>query len=177
MTRDQLEHVIRAACTITDDDELVILGSQAILGQFPDAPPDLLISMEADVYPRNHPDRSLLIEGAMGELSMFHETFGYYADGVGPSTATLPAGWEDRLQIVRGPGTLRFTGLTLEVHDLLISKYVAGRPKDHVFCRTAIAHGLAGAETLRERLASTDLDESIRTRVTERIEADASGTP
>lgn len=38
MTRKQLEHLIRATADITDDNEIVVIGSQAILGQFPDAP-------------------------------------------------------------------------------------------------------------------------------------------
>lgn len=46
MTRAELEHLIRAASTITDDDEILVIGSQAILGQFPDAPPSLLASMK-----------------------------------------------------------------------------------------------------------------------------------
>ena len=37
MNRQQLEHIIRAAADISDDDEIVIVGSQAILGQFPTA--------------------------------------------------------------------------------------------------------------------------------------------
>jgi hypothetical protein len=105
MKRAQLEHIIRAACTIADDDELVIIGSQSVLAQFPDAPEELVVSLEADVYPRHHPERAELIEGSIGELSMFHETFGYYADGVGVHTATLPDGWEERLVPIRGPGT------------------------------------------------------------------------
>jgi hypothetical protein len=32
MTRDQLEHAIRAACDVADDNELLIFGSQSILG-------------------------------------------------------------------------------------------------------------------------------------------------
>ena len=63
MTRAQLEHLIRAAADIADDDELVIIGSQAVLGQYPDAPVELLASMEADVYPRNRPERADLIDG------------------------------------------------------------------------------------------------------------------
>ena len=47
MLRAALEHIIRAAATIADDDEIVVIGSQAVLGQFPDAPPDLLVSIEA----------------------------------------------------------------------------------------------------------------------------------
>ena len=42
MTRDQLEHAIRAACDVSEDTELWIFGSQAILGEFPDAPKSLL---------------------------------------------------------------------------------------------------------------------------------------
>ncbi len=53
MKRADLEHIIRAAATIADDDEIIVLGSQAVLAQFPDAPPDLLLSDEADVYPKN----------------------------------------------------------------------------------------------------------------------------
>ncbi|MCC6215876.1 MAG: hypothetical protein IT376_13510 [Polyangiaceae bacterium] len=104
MTRAQLEHLIGAACTIADDPELIIVGSQSVLGQFPDAPAELLVSMEADVYPRNRPERAELIDGSIGELSMFHETFGYSADGVGPQTATLPHGWERRLVAIRARG-------------------------------------------------------------------------
>ena len=49
MNREQLEHAIRAACEISKDDELYIFGSQAILGQFPDAPEFLRQSIEVDV--------------------------------------------------------------------------------------------------------------------------------
>jgi len=38
MRYDQLEHAIRAACDVSDDTELLIFGSQAILGSYPDAP-------------------------------------------------------------------------------------------------------------------------------------------
>ena len=34
MTRDQLEHAIRAACDVAHDTELIVFGSQAILGTF-----------------------------------------------------------------------------------------------------------------------------------------------
>jgi hypothetical protein len=39
--------VIRAAGAISGDSQIVVIGSQAILGQFPNAPPALLASMEA----------------------------------------------------------------------------------------------------------------------------------
>ena len=67
MTREQLEHIIRAAASVSDDREIVIFGSQAILGGFPHAPRTLLVSTEADVWPRNHPERWELIDGSIGE--------------------------------------------------------------------------------------------------------------
>src|SRR5262245_3747191 len=82
MNRAQLEHLIRAASVIADDDELIVIGSQSVLGQFPDAPASLLASMEADLIPRHHPERWDLIDGTIGEGSPFHLTFGYYAQGV-----------------------------------------------------------------------------------------------
>ena len=171
MNRSQLEHLIRAACSIADDDEVVIIGSQAILGQFPSAPQELLASMEADLCPRHHPERADLISGSIGELSMFHDTFGYDAEGVG-RTATLPEGWEGRLVPVRGAGTAGRTGWTLEVHDLLISKYVAGREKDRVFNSAALRHGLASPATLKARLDHTPVDGETRARLSLQIDAD-----
>ncbi len=172
MTRDQLEHIIRAASAIAEDDEIVIVGSQAILGQFPDAPTALTVSNEADVYPRHFVDRADLIDGSIGEGSAFHETFGYYAQGVGPETAVLPAGWQERLVRVVGPGTRFATGLCLEVHDLLLSKYVAGREKDAVFTRAAVQAGLATREVLEQRLASLPVVAEVRALVASRIRAD-----
>jgi hypothetical protein len=167
--RDQLEHLIRACAEIADDRDLIVLGSQAILGQFPDAPASLLISREADVYPRSHPERADLIEGSIGEGSLFDETFGYYAHGVGPETAVLPAGWEERLVPVSGEGTRGATGWCLEVHDLVLSKCVAGRQKDWAFAEEAIRSGLADAGELLARLELLsipgELGASLRARL------------
>ncbi|HZM01706.1 MAG TPA: hypothetical protein VFC44_01675 [Candidatus Saccharimonadales bacterium] len=59
MKRIELEHIIRAASVITNQADIVIIGSQAILGQFPNADPALLVSMEADVFPLHRPDLSI----------------------------------------------------------------------------------------------------------------------
>lgn len=72
MTRQELEHVIRAAATIADDDEIVAIGSQAVLGQSPNALAELLRSMEADVQPRHHPERWELVDGSIGGLEARH---------------------------------------------------------------------------------------------------------
>ncbi len=169
MTREQLEHLVRAAAHIADDDELIIVGSQAVLGQFPDAPPELLTSNEADLFPKNKPELADLIDGTIGELSPFHETFGYYAHGIEEGTASLPEGWRDRLVAVRNANTRGATGWCLEVHDLVVSKLVAGREKDLEFAREAARHRLVTEEILRRRLSGTDLVEEVRHLVSGRI--------
>ena len=153
MKRFELEHLIRAAGSIANDAQIVIIGSQSILGQFPDAPASLLVSAEAAVFPLNHPELSDLIDGSIGEGSPFHELYGYYAQGVDERTATLPRGWRDRLVTINNPNTSGITGLCLEVHDLAISKYVAGREKDRDFTHELARHGMVRRETLvaRER--------------------------
>jgi hypothetical protein len=128
-----------------------VVGSQALLGQFPDAPTSLLVSREADIYPRNHPERADEIDGSLGDGSYFDSTYGYYAHAVGPETATAPAGWEERLIAVRNPNTGGATGWCLEIHDLLLSKCVAGRERDWDFVGEALRGRLADAEELRHR--------------------------
>lgn len=96
MTREELEHIIRASGDITDQYEFVIVGSQSILGPVPRPENVFTVSMEADIYPLQAPERADRIDGAIGEGSQFHETFGYYAQGVGPETACLPADWMQR---------------------------------------------------------------------------------
>ena len=172
MNRQQLEHIFRAAAQIADDDELVIVGSQAVLGQYPNAPPELLVSIEVDLYPKHHPERADLIDGTIGELSPFHDTFGYYAQGVGPTTATLPKGWELRLLPVHGPSTRGATGWCLEVHDIVVSKLIASREKDLAYARAALRHGLVRVDELEERLRDTSLeDERLRPVLEARLTA------
>ena len=67
MKRHELEHLIRAAAAITNQYEILVIGSQSILGALPDAPNFLLRSMEADMYPLQRPDLAGLIDGAIGE--------------------------------------------------------------------------------------------------------------
>ncbi len=159
----------RAAAEIANDDEIVVIGSQAILGSFPDAPKELLISTEADVYPKNRPDRADLIDGSIGEGSPFHETYGYYAQGVDDTTAILPRGWRERLVAVRNENTRGNTGWCLEPHDLVVSKTIAGREKDLLFLAGAARHRLVERDRLLARLEETGLDEERRTLATARI--------
>jgi hypothetical protein len=106
VNRDQLAHVLRAAASIAGDGDIVVLGSQSILGTFSDArlPDEATMSVEADLAWRHDPNaaKADLVDGAMGEGSQFHSEWGYYAQGVEVSAAVLPAGWENRVEIFQG---------------------------------------------------------------------------
>lgn len=175
MKRSELEHLIRAAGSIADDREIVIIGSQSILGQFPDAPATLLVSAEADLFPLHRPELADLIDGSIGEGSHFHEMFGYYAQGVGERTAVLPRGWRDRLVHIANPNTSGVTGLCLEVHDLAISKHVAGREKDLEFTRELAKHGMTDSKILLARLKETEIPAEVRKLITARIGRNSQG--
>jgi len=170
MTREQLEHLIRAAAVIADDDAIVVIGSQAVLGQFPNAPEPMRVSTEADLFPLHHPERADLIEGSIGELSPFHQTFGYYAQGVAEETAILPEGWRSRLVEIRNENTRGAKGLCLEIHDLLVSKIIAGREKDLDFLTEAARHRMADPEELLRRLGTVEVALEVREKARAAIE-------
>lgn len=152
MNRKELEHLIRASSAITNEYEIMVVGSQSILGAVPDAPEFLLETMEADVFPLRRPDLAHLIDGSIGELSPFEETFGYYAHGVGPETVVLPSGWETRIIKIQNEQTDLRIGYCLEPHDLAASKLAAGREKDKQFVEAMIQHKIVDAAIVKERI-------------------------
>ena len=172
MTRTELEHIIRAVAAITNEKELIVIGSQAILGQYPDAPKKLLVSDEADIYAPARPDLSDLIDGALGELSQFEATFGYRADGVGPGTATLPRGWKDRLIPIVNENTNGATGWCLECHDIAVAKYVAGRAKDLRYIADLWDEAMIDPEIMAQRLQRTPMSDEVRQQVEARMRQD-----
>ena len=158
MKRSQLEHIIRAAADVTGEREFVIIGSQAVLGQFPNAPDPLLVSMEADIHPFRAPELGINIEGAIGAGSLFDKTHGYHADGIERGLPPLPAGWQQRVIPVRNDNTNGAVGLCLEVHDIAAAKYAAAREKDLRYTRDLWENGMLDPDTLAERIRTIRID-------------------
>lgn len=175
MTRAQFEHVVRAAGAILASDEVLVIGSQAIHASIDGPlPPEAERSLEVDIalFDDLAGTRADLLDGSIGELSMFHETFGYYAQGVVETTAVLPSGWRERLVHFETPATNGVVAWCLEPHDLWLSKAIANRPKDVEFCEGLLNAGVVEADELEKRLALVeegDLDPSVRRLVLERI--------
>jgi hypothetical protein len=152
---------------------VIVLGSQSILGSFEeeDLPPEATASQEADIAFLDDPrrDKADDVEGAIGEMSTFHQANGIYAEGVHIDVAVLPAGWQGRL-VSWGlessrPAEPRF----LDPHDLAVAKLAAGRQKDHDFVLSLIRSGLLDAALIHERASM--LPSGTDPRVRKRIEA------
>lgn len=176
MKREHFEHAVRAAGAILNTDEILVIGSQAVHAWMEEPlPPEAERSIEVDVgvMGDEEGEKADLIDGAIGEASMFHATFGYYAQGVVESTATLPRGWRDRLVPFTTPATEGVTARCLEAHDLWISKAIAHRPKDLEFCRALLRKSVVERDLLRRRLSAVHtLPEAKRDLVEALITAD-----
>lgn len=162
MKRSELEHLLRAAGGVTRDLHFIVFGSQAIWGSIKKVPKELTLSMEADLYPRTHPQAVRLIEDTLGRESRFYRIFRYFADSVTPELCTFPNEWERRLVPFRTKNTGGVTAWCVEIHDVAVSKLVAGRPKDLDYIRALLKHKIARLKTLQKRIADTNIREHDR---------------
>ncbi len=181
MRREELEHLLRAVGTILHDNEVIVVGSQAILGTFDESvlPADVVLSVEADFLPLHDPDstKADLIDGVLGEDSTFHEAFGVYAQGVDETTSILPAGWRDRLVRYENVNTNGVVGWCLEIHDLCAAKLIANRPKDHAFVKALLSACVVQATDVNKRLAETPCDDQRRATAVSFLAAQPDPTP
>ena len=169
MKREDLAHILRAASQIADEHDVLVVGSQSILGTYSeDQLPDAAVaSVEADVtfFWDADDKKSDLVDGALGEDSRFHSTFGYYAQGVSVGTAVLPTGWRDRLVVFENESTEPGRGFCLDRHDLVISKLVAGREKDFAFAAALIRADLVDPDVLLQRAELLPSIPAVKRRV------------
>jgi len=148
-TIDDLHRAVRAISRHFATDTVVIIGSQAILLDWPDAPALMRISGEIDAYPGNireweaqNPGElsSEEINALFGFGSRFHIAFGFYIDGVDETTARFPADWKTRaveITVADEDRTIRVIAPCLE--DLIVSKLHRLSPKDREFIRACHA--------------------------------------
>ena len=60
----------------------------------------------------------------------------------------------------------------LDLHDLWLAKAIAGRPKDHEFCRALANNGLVNQDTLTTRSGHVpDLAEAVRSAIAALIDS------
>src|ERR1700730_1462214 len=171
MKKQQVDHVLRAAGRITGEKQFIIIGSQSLHGKHPDLADDIVRSAEVDLIAKRDASRTERLN-VIGQDSEFHDQFGYYADPVDETTATLPKGWKGRLVNLPAGDTKGVRELCLDPHDLAIAKYVARREKDIVFTRELARQGLVFRDRLLALLDQTPVTAEVRERIRADITAD-----
>jgi hypothetical protein len=168
---------LRAAARIAGDGEILVVGSQAILGSFgeDELPEVAWLSVEADLAffdTDAGQEKADKVDGAIGELSQFHETYSYYAQGVDLTTAKLPKGWRDRLVRFDREDAAPARARCLERHDLVIAKLVAMREKDLAFVTALLDADLVDLDVLLERVSELgSVPPTVQRRVRDWLEA------
>lgn len=153
MKRAELYDAIRHATRVTRQREVLVIGSQAILGSFDETqlPARATLSVEVDIAPTVDDEGytlATLIDANLGEWSQFHSDHGYYVQGVNVTTAVLPNGWENRTVQVAPDGPSGPLAQCLDPHDLCAAKLVRGESKDIEFVHALVRAGLIDAASL-----------------------------
>ncbi len=152
MTKSELENLLRRAGKLAYERDFFLIGSQSLRGICRSIPRDFPNTLEADLYPRHHPQAWSLLRRELGNHSKFFKRNGYYLNCTDPALATLPDGWTERLIPFRTPRTGGVTAWCLDPHDLFVSKLVALRAKDRLFLRAMLKHKLVKLPTVMHRI-------------------------
>lgn len=159
MTREDLELAIIASCRIIRRNNVLVIGSQSILGSFTELelPTRATMSQEVDIAPLSddeHESLSTCLDVFAGEWSEFDREHGFYIQGVSIRTAFLPVNWAERLVHVVPAMDSEVVGPCLEPHDLCAAKIARNESKDREFVQALVSEGLVSAVTIADRIQS-----------------------
>jgi hypothetical protein len=153
MKRTQLLDLIRRVRELTGIPTPVIVGSHSLFALTDQVPPIVERSAEADFLLGLHGgDVRRRVNDELGVTSDFYDSHGYYADALGLATVVLPPGWEERLLSLKDDCG-QVIAQCLDMHDVAVSKLMAGRDKDFPFISALLERRLIALPTLVERAA------------------------
>jgi hypothetical protein len=179
-TEEDLQRVVRALAREFETDTVFIIGSQAILMSWADAPGVMRASPEIDAYPANARmweiaegdkadgiprEASEHIDGLFGSGSPFHRTHGFFIDGTDENTAKLPQGWNSRAIVRRLDVDGRMVKAVAPApEDLLVSKLARLDDKDKAFVQAYHSSRPLDIALIEQRIAATNLDPTMAAR-------------
>ncbi len=140
MNAEQFYHVCRSAATIANLSELTVFGAAAVTPWIElNKSTRYWGSMEVDVALPNQ-ELGDLVDGTVGELSLFHNTFGIYAHGLTLEGFIAESGWRSRSGLFNDPVS-KVKIIVPSVVDLVVSKFARGDDRDlqfGVFCHQTL---------------------------------------
>lgn len=169
MNPEQLQRLVEATEKLLGPERIVVMGSSAFLGSFPEAASISEIETSRDVdlllSPSSEENARIAFE-ALGEGRTFSKKFGVHVDILRPDAAELlPKGWEDRLLPLDKSRII----FCLDAHDVGIAKLLAGRAKDMALLSELIRLGLLDWPILEDRLRETVMEEKEVVRAHDRL--------
>ena len=173
MTLDDLFRLVEAITEKSRHREVVVIGSNSILGLSAhfSIPDDMTVSVDVDAYLKADPDQTFALAGSLGENSAFHVAHGFFLDPVTPRLPTLPEGWETRMEVVERNGLRAWF---LDPDDAAVSKYARGEERDLRWIRAGVSAGVVSLAKIQSRLGQTSfIDKQEEDRARERIRHDA----
>ncbi len=152
MRKSDLLELVRQIKVIVSDEMPIIVGSQAVhlVTNFP--PEIIQQSIECDfLFVSGKSETRIEINKKLGVFSNFQLENGFYADALGLATVILPPNWQERLQPFEDENGVTIA-LVTEIHDIAVSKLIAGREKDFVFLKELFVRELIEIDTFIARL-------------------------
>lgn len=151
MTKEQLIKLLEDSKEMIDEYQFLIVGSQSINGHqqyhsFNKKNKYLQLSEEADVICLNHDyNSSECLESIFGEDSYYHKQHKSYLQIVETKTICLLKDYEYRLNketVFNRHTGKEFVIFSLSPEDLFLTKMIANREKDFLYCKEMIDFNL-----------------------------------
>ena len=147
-------HAVCAAGSIAKDERVIVFGSNAILPWL-DQSMQIDTSNDVDItfFDDEDEKKTNKVDISLGELSLFHQTFGFWIHGVPIDESRFPKGWKERLVKIDDEERLEGkVAYVLSPSDLAAVKLAAGRDKDFQFIENLLYYNIVDDDTVRDSI-------------------------
>lgn len=152
MRKSDLFELISAIKHIAPEETPIIVGSQAVHAVTNFLPEIVQQSIECDfLLAGGKSDARARINKKLGVFSSYQIEHGFYADALGLASVVLPPKWQERLHALEDENgnTIAYAA---EIHDIAVSKLIAGREKDFLFLKELLVREIIEIDTFLERV-------------------------
>lgn len=150
--KSDLFELVRQIKQIAPEEIPIIVGSQAVQVITQILPEIVQQSIECDfLLASGKSETRAEINKKLGVFSSYQLEHGFYADALGLATVILPTGWQERLQKLEDENG-NVIAYVAEIHDIAISKLIAGREKDFLFLKELFVREFVEIDVFLERV-------------------------